>query len=82
MAVTLCTFNVNNLCVRYRFAETFPGDASKKSAVSDPAEGYLPMYNQAAFQLSTTTSASSPPRPSPGAGRATPTSSASKRSRA
>jgi endonuclease/exonuclease/phosphatase family metal-dependent hydrolase len=42
---------VNNLFVRYRFGDTFPGDQSHKSAVTDPAEGYLPMYNQAAFKL-------------------------------
>jgi endonuclease/exonuclease/phosphatase family metal-dependent hydrolase len=51
MPVTLCTFNANNLFVRYRFGDTFPGDQSHKSAVTDPAEGYLPMYNQAAFKL-------------------------------
>jgi hypothetical protein len=51
VAITLCTFNVNNLFVRYRFGDTFPGDQSHKSAVTDPADGYLPMYNQAAFKL-------------------------------
>jgi len=48
---TVCTFNVNNLYVRYRFEETFPGDPSRKSAVDDPREGYLPMYNPHSFEL-------------------------------
>jgi hypothetical protein len=37
--MTLCTFNVDNLFVRYRFATTFPGDMSGKSAVTKPALG-------------------------------------------
>jgi hypothetical protein len=32
---TLCTFNANNLFVRYRFGQTFPGDMSGKSAVTE-----------------------------------------------
>jgi endonuclease/exonuclease/phosphatase family metal-dependent hydrolase len=48
---TICTFNVNNLYVRYRFGTTFPGDRSKKSAITDPREGYLPMYNPGAFEI-------------------------------
>jgi endonuclease/exonuclease/phosphatase family metal-dependent hydrolase len=48
---TVCTFNVNNLYVRYKFGETFPGDPSEKSAVDDPKQGYLPMYNPGAFEL-------------------------------
>jgi hypothetical protein len=52
MAVTLCSFNANNLFVRYRFGQTFPGDLThKKSAVTNPDEGYLPMYNKALFEL-------------------------------
>jgi endonuclease/exonuclease/phosphatase family metal-dependent hydrolase len=51
MALTICTFNVNNLFVRYRFASTFPGDVSGKSAVDDPAQGYLPMYNPGSFDF-------------------------------
>jgi hypothetical protein len=47
----LCTFNVNNLFVRYRFGSTFPGDISGKSAVTNPAEGYLPMYDPDLFEL-------------------------------
>jgi len=48
---TICTFNVNNLYVRYKFGETFPGDPSEKSAVDDPKQGYLPMYNPGSFEL-------------------------------
>ena len=51
MTHTVCRFNVNNLYVRYRFGASFPGDQSAKSAVDDPTQGYLPMYNQAAFEL-------------------------------
>ena len=48
---TLCNFNVNNLFVRYRFDDVFPGDVSRKSAVTDPKFGYLPMYNPGSFEL-------------------------------
>lgn len=48
---TICTFNANNLYVRYRFGATFPGDMSGKSAVEDPRFGYLPLYNAEAFEL-------------------------------
>jgi endonuclease/exonuclease/phosphatase family metal-dependent hydrolase len=51
MAITLATFNANNLFVRYRFGQTFPGDISGKSAVNDPTLGYLPMYNPGMFDL-------------------------------
>ena len=51
MPHTLCTFNVNNLFVRYRFGSTFPGDVSGKSAVTNPAQGYLPMYDPDLFEL-------------------------------
>src|SRR4029453_12694152 len=51
MTHTLCTFNVNNLFVRYRFGSTFPGDVSGKSAVTNPAQGYLPMYDPDLFEL-------------------------------
>ena len=47
----LCNFNANNLYVRYRFGGTFPGDVSRKSAVEDPKQGYLPMYNPGSFEL-------------------------------
>jgi len=51
MATTLCTFNANNLFVRYRFEQTFPGDMSGKSAVNEPSLGYLPMYDPDMFDL-------------------------------
>lgn len=51
MAITLCTFNANNLFVRYRFGQTFPGDMSGKSAVNEPSLGYLPMYDPDMFDL-------------------------------
>jgi hypothetical protein len=35
----------------YRLEQTFPGDVSGKSAVTDPADGYLPMYSQEAVKL-------------------------------
>jgi hypothetical protein len=53
MATTLCTFNANNLFVRYRFGQTFPGDMSGKSAVNEPSLGYLPMYDQTCSTSST-----------------------------
>lgn len=48
---TIATFNANNLYVRYRFGQTYPGDQSGKSGVEDPKSGYLPMYNPKAFEL-------------------------------
>lgn len=51
MATTLCTFNANNLLVRYRFGQTFPGDMSGGSAVNDPTLGYLLMYDPDMFDL-------------------------------
>lgn len=47
----LCNFNVNNLFVRYKFGKTFPGDMSRKSGVTDPNVGYLPMYQKGAFEI-------------------------------
>ncbi|MCY7370704.1 MAG: endonuclease/exonuclease/phosphatase family protein [Polaromonas sp.] len=47
----LCNFNVNNLFVRYRFSQTFPGDISKKSGVTDRDSGYLPLYQKGAFEI-------------------------------
>jgi hypothetical protein len=35
VATTLCTFNANNLFVRYRFGQTFPGDMSACVLLSD-----------------------------------------------
>src|SRR5499426_2943344 len=51
MAFTLATFNVNNLFVRYRFGTTFAGDMSGRSAVTNPQDGYLPMYDPDLFDL-------------------------------
>lgn len=48
---SIATFNVNNLFVRYRFGQRFPGDVSGRSEVTDAAEGYLPIYEQGAFRL-------------------------------
>lgn len=41
---TLATFNANNFFLRYRFANTYPGDQSKKSAIeaADVSLGYIP----------------------------------------
>jgi len=48
---TLCTFNVNNLFLRYKFGKTFPGDMSGKSASTDFRWGYLPMYKAGLFEV-------------------------------
>jgi hypothetical protein len=48
---TICTFNANNLFVRYQFNRTFPGDRTGKSLVEDPKTGYLPVYNPELFEL-------------------------------
>jgi endonuclease/exonuclease/phosphatase family metal-dependent hydrolase len=55
MSHTICTFNVNNLFVRYRFGQTFPGDRSGKSRVENPAFGYLPPLDPDLFELFNTT---------------------------
>ena len=47
----LCNFNVNNLFVRYKFGQTFPGDISKKSGIADRDSGYLPLYQKGAFEI-------------------------------
>lgn len=47
----LCTFNVNNLFVRYRFGKTFPGDQGGKSEVATTDAGYLPLYQKGAFEI-------------------------------
>src|SRR5213592_2959810 len=51
MAHTICTFNVNNLYVRYKFGQTFSGDMSGKSFVEDSQFGYLPIYKLELFDL-------------------------------
>jgi hypothetical protein len=48
---TLCTFNVNNLFLRYKFGKTFPGDMSGKSASPDFRWAYLPMYKAGLFEV-------------------------------
>ncbi len=51
MSHLICTFNANNLFVRYQFGQTFPGDRSAKSLVEDERFGYLPVYNPSLFEL-------------------------------
>ncbi len=51
MPHTICTFNVNNLFVRYRFSSTYPRDVTGRSAVEEPMTGYFPLYNPEAFDL-------------------------------
>src|SRR4030095_5755072 len=48
---TICTFNANNLFVRFQFGRTFPGDRSGKSLVENPNTGYLPVYDPDLFEL-------------------------------
>lgn len=55
MAITLCTFNVNNLFLRYKFGSTFPGDMSELSASANPKWGYLPLYKKGLFELCSAT---------------------------
>jgi endonuclease/exonuclease/phosphatase family metal-dependent hydrolase len=47
---TLCTFNINNLFLRYKFGTTFPGDMSRKSESEDFRWGYLPLYKPGLFK--------------------------------
>lgn len=51
MSVTLCTFNANNLFLRYKFGRKFPGDMSGKSMVDDVGWGYLPEYKPHLFEV-------------------------------
>src|SRR5215211_2090655 len=51
MSHLICSFNVNNLFVRYRFGQTFPGDMSGKSAIENPKFGYLPVYDTDFLEL-------------------------------
>jgi exonuclease III len=48
---TICTFNANNLFVRFQFGRTFPGDRTGKSEVEDPKTGFLPVYDPELFEL-------------------------------
>jgi endonuclease/exonuclease/phosphatase family metal-dependent hydrolase len=50
-AVSLMTFNVNNLFLRYKFGTTFPGDMSGKSISPDPRWGYLPLFKPGLFEI-------------------------------
>lgn len=56
MGLRLTTCNVNNLFVRYRFGETFPGAPIKKKddeavPVADDRRGFLPLYQKGAFEI-------------------------------
>ena len=51
MSITLCTFNVNNLFLRYKFGNKFPGDVSGKSMVDNVGWGYLPQYKPYMFEV-------------------------------
>lgn len=51
MSVTLCTFNANNLFLRYKFGNKFPGDMFDKSMVDDVGWGYLPEYKPHLFEV-------------------------------
>lgn len=48
---TLCTFNINNLFLRYKFGRIFPGDMSSKSQSEDVGWGYLPLYKPGLFDV-------------------------------
>jgi endonuclease/exonuclease/phosphatase family metal-dependent hydrolase len=48
---TICTFNANNLFVRFQFGRSFPGDRTGKSLVEDPNTGFLPVYDPNLFEL-------------------------------
>jgi endonuclease/exonuclease/phosphatase family metal-dependent hydrolase len=58
--VTLCSFNANNLFVRYRFGTNFPGapaaaptppDPVNTPTTSSPKSGFLPKYEPGSFQI-------------------------------
>jgi endonuclease/exonuclease/phosphatase family metal-dependent hydrolase len=49
--LSLMTFNVNNLFLRYKFGSIFPGDMSSKSASPDPRWGYLPLFKPGLFEI-------------------------------
>ena len=51
MSHVVCSANVNNLFVRYRFQSTFPGDMSKASKAGSPGTGYLPQYDPDLMKL-------------------------------
>ena len=47
---SLAFYNVNNLFLRYRFGQTYPGDMSGSSVGSDPEWGFLPINNPGMFE--------------------------------
>lgn len=51
MTVSLCTFNVNNLFLRYKFGSSFPGDMSALSESDNAKWGYLPLYKKGLFEI-------------------------------
>lgn len=52
MGHTLCTFNVNNLYVRYRFGEKFPGDRSQQAShVAPEGWGFLPLNTEGTVKI-------------------------------
>lgn len=54
MPHTICTFNVNNLFVRYRFGQTYPGDLSGRSRAEDALAatlGFLPMNQPGGYDI-------------------------------
>ena len=54
MAHTVCTFNINNLFLRYRFGQAFPGDISGRSRVEEALAasfGYLPLNQPGSFEI-------------------------------
>lgn len=54
MSHVLCTFNVNNLFLRYQFGRAFPGDLSGKSEIaqaSATAFGFLPLNQPGNFEI-------------------------------
>ena len=54
MSHTVCTFNVNNLFLRYKFGQAFPGDISGKSRIEEALAatfGYLPLNQPGSFEI-------------------------------
>jgi endonuclease/exonuclease/phosphatase family metal-dependent hydrolase len=53
MNFRIMTFNANNLYIRYKFGNTFPGDISKKSMISQATNGvgYLPAQIESAYSV-------------------------------
>jgi endonuclease/exonuclease/phosphatase family metal-dependent hydrolase len=49
MAVTLTTFNVNNLFLRYKFGQAGSEDIGGKTRSAEPGWGYLPMHRRDLF---------------------------------